>query len=235
MNSKQARRSFQHLTTPHVADACVRLGVPVRLAPPGIRPMVPGRMVVGKARPARHYGSVDVFLEAAMLVEPGDILVVDNQGRLDEGCIGDLIAIEAKVAGVAALVVWGAHRDTAELRRLDIPVFSYGTCPLGPLRLEPRPHAVLDTADFGSHLVAPDDVVIADDDGVIFVGLDWAGAVADLARQIAEGERRQVDAVQQGESLRAQFRFEDYLSQRDADPTYSFRAHLRQLKRFIEE
>ena len=210
-------------------------GFPVRMAPPGIRPLVPGRQIVGKARPARHYGSVDVFLEAAIQIEPGDVLVVDNQGRLDEGCIGDLVALECRAVGTAALVVWGAHRDTGDLRRLDIPVFSYGTCPLGPVRLEARHNAVLDTADFGSHLVTPNDVVIADDDGVIFVDVDWAGAVADLARQIADGERRQADAVQQGESLRAQFRFDDYLSRRDADPNYSFRAHLRQLSRFIEE
>ena len=34
--------SFADLSTPLVADACVRCEVPLRAAPPGIRPVVPG-------------------------------------------------------------------------------------------------------------------------------------------------------------------------------------------------
>ena len=45
--------------------------------------------------PARHYGSVDVFLEALSSAGPGDVLVIDNGGRTDEACIGDLVALEA--------------------------------------------------------------------------------------------------------------------------------------------
>ena len=38
----------------------------------------------GRVRPARHVGSVDVFLEALEAAERGDVLVVDNEGRTDE-------------------------------------------------------------------------------------------------------------------------------------------------------
>jgi regulator of RNase E activity RraA len=48
-----------------IADALVRLGLPIRLVPPSIRRLEPGPIVVGPALPARHAGSVDVFLEAA--------------------------------------------------------------------------------------------------------------------------------------------------------------------------
>jgi regulator of RNase E activity RraA len=37
--------------------------------------------------PAQHAGSVDVFLEAFGTAAPGDVLVVDNGGRLDESCV----------------------------------------------------------------------------------------------------------------------------------------------------
>jgi len=40
----------------------------------------------------------------------GDVLVIDNGGRLDEGCIGDLTALEAEHCGLAGIIVWGAHR-----------------------------------------------------------------------------------------------------------------------------
>ncbi len=52
------------LSTPLVADACLRCGVPLRAAPAGIRRVGAGMLVGGHALPARHYGSVDVFLEA---------------------------------------------------------------------------------------------------------------------------------------------------------------------------
>jgi len=41
----------------------------------------PSTWVVGRVRPARHYGSVDIFLEALENASPGEVLVMDNSGR----------------------------------------------------------------------------------------------------------------------------------------------------------
>src|SRR5215475_14994183 len=51
---------FAGLSTPLVADACIRRKVPLRVAPPGISAVIPGQQIAGRALPARHYGSVDV-------------------------------------------------------------------------------------------------------------------------------------------------------------------------------
>ncbi len=235
MNNQDLTERFTDLATPQIADACVRLHLPLIVAPPGILPVISGSVIAGCALPARHYGSVDIFLEAMESAQPGDILVIDNQGRTDEGCIGDLTVLEAQDAKLAGLIVWGFHRDTAELRRIGVPVFSYGTCPAGPIRLDDPPPFALEWAQVGSHQIHRGDAVFADDDGVLFVAQPHLDEVLSMARTIWEKERRQAVAVQEGRNLRTQFRFSEYLAKRSTDPAYSFRAHLRALGGAIEE
>jgi regulator of RNase E activity RraA len=224
------------LSTPLVADACVRLGVPPRAAPAGIRAVVPGGpLLAGRVLPARHHGSVDVFLEAFTAARQGDVLVVDNGGRDDEACIGDLTVLEARSAGVQALVVWGLHRDTAELAEIGVPVFSYGSLPFGPLRAGERDPEALTSARCGPHLLTVDDVVLADDDGVLFVPADRLAEVLDVARRISATEREQARRIGAGSTLRDQTAFGEYLARRRDDPGYTFRQHLRRVGGAVEE
>ena len=235
MKAESISRAFAQLSTPLVADAALRLKVPFRVSPPGVRPILPNQRLAGPALPVRHFGSVDVFLEAMQDAEPGDVLVIDNGGRLDEGCIGDLTALEAQNSRLSGIIVWGAHRDTPELRQIRLPIFSYGVWPSGPQRLDKRDSSALKSARFGHFLVERSDVAFADDDGCLFVLAQAAGDLLQVAHEIWERERRQADAIKSGRSLREQLDFARYLEKRAADPRYTFREHLRDTSGAIEE
>jgi len=240
VTNEELRLAFESLTTALVADSCVRLGIPVRLAPPGIRPAFAGARAAGRALPVRHFGSVDVFLEAMERAEPGDVLVVDNELRPDEGCVGDLAVLEARAAGLGGVIVLGCHRDGPEVAAIGVPVFSYGTCPAGPLpgpeRLAARgPEALESVRVAGEALVTRDEAVFADADGVVFAPAARAAEILGLAGDIRETERRQAEAIRAGKTLREQLRFAEYLLRRAADPSYTFRQHLREFKGAIEE
>ena len=216
------------LTTTHLADACIRADIPVRTAT--LTPVIPGTKTSGRVLPARHAGSVDIFLEAIERSRPGDVLVVDNGGRSDEACVGDLAVLEARASGVAGVVIWGLHRDTHDIRTIGLPVFSLGANPTGPLSLRDRAPESLSTAEVGQWTVTSDDVVFGDDDGVLFVPGSEADAILAKAASIRDVERAQADRVRQGESLRSQLQFGEYLAS-----GLTFREHLRKIGGAVEE
>lgn len=208
-----------------VADAALRLGVEARLAPVTIRPIGPTAPIAGPARPVTHLGSVDVLLETIDDAPPGAILVVDNGGRLDEACVGDLMVLEAERAGLAGMVVWGLHRDTRQLHEIGLPVFSLGACPYGPRRVPPAgrrmPTAVLDGV-----VVTEDHHVFADDDGVLVVASAHVEELIETALAIQRVETAQAERMRGGESLRSQLDFAGYRQRQAGDPDLTLRRHL---------
>jgi regulator of RNase E activity RraA len=228
-------RRFAGLSTSHLADACVVAGVPVRCGPAALRPIAPGTRLAGRVCPARHAGSVDIFLEAMSDAAPGDVLVADNGGRLDESCVGDLIALEAQAAGLHGMVVWGLHRDTAELGEIGLPVFSLGALAAGPSGLRPRAPDALDAATVGDLTVSRADLVFGDDDGVLFLPAARADEVLSAAETIRDTERGQASRIRDGITLRAQVQFDRYLADRRLAPGLTFREHLRTVGGAIEQ
>jgi 4-hydroxy-4-methyl-2-oxoglutarate aldolase len=234
MDNKSLKTAFSELSTPLIADACMRLGVFMRVAPIGIKALVPGWKIAGRVLPVRHSGSVDIFLEAMQDADTGDILTIDNDGRRHEGCIGDLAVLEAKAAGLGGIALWGFHRDTAQLIQIGFPVFSYGSYPAGPKRAYPRGSDALEFARFGDFKLLAEDVAFGDDDGVVFTLLQDVEKIIPVARAIGETEQRQVKAIRAGKSLSEQLRLDEYLKKRSKDGALTFREHLRDIGGAIE-
>ncbi|MDX2499361.1 MAG: RraA family protein, partial [Deltaproteobacteria bacterium] len=60
MTNSDIYEKFENLSTPLIADACIRHNLAVRVAPTGIRALIPNSRLAGRVLPVRHYGSVDV-------------------------------------------------------------------------------------------------------------------------------------------------------------------------------
>lgn len=228
MSNSVAER-FGKLATPHIADACVRLDEVFQLLI-GVHAVIPSAAVGGRVFAVKHCGSVDVFLEAFEQVQAGDVLVIDDNGRFDQGCIGDLTVLEAQLAGVAAFVVWGSVRDVPELRQIGLPIYALGRCPAGPLAVTARSGA----PRIGEFQIQTGDYAFADDNGVVVVRSERMDAIFDVAEKIAATESTQAELVRQGISLRSQLGFADYLAKREQDPGYTLREHLRHTGGAIE-
>jgi regulator of RNase E activity RraA len=235
MDHDELWQRFAGLTTAHLADACVRAQLPVRCGPAALHGVAPDCRLAGRVCPARHAGSVDVFLEALGQAATGDVLVADNGGRIDEACIGDLIALETQSAGLAGIVIWGLHRDTAEIRAIGLPVLSLGSLPSGPQHPGARDPDALESARVGDWTVTREDLVLADDDGVLFLPAARAGDVFTIAEGIRDTEQAQAEQIRNGVSLRSQVHFDRYLAQRQESPSLTFRDYLRSVRGAIEE
>ena len=223
------REKLHALTTAHLADASRRLGIELRCGPFDIQGLSNSARCIGPVRPARHSGSVDVFLDAIDQSAPGDTLVIDNGGRLDEACIGDLIALEAKHAGIAGIVIWGLHRDTAELLEIGLPIFSMGSLPAASGRSLPRLADATASARIGPWIAGLDDIVMADSDGVILIPASIATDIAEAAEKIRSAERGRIEGLRDGVSLREQLRFNEFRDRLSDEPALNFREYLQSL------
>ena len=73
--SKTLIDQLTNLTTPHLADGCLRTGVPIRFAPADVKALTSNMKCRGRALPVRHVGSIDIFFEAFEKAEQGDVLL----------------------------------------------------------------------------------------------------------------------------------------------------------------
>jgi regulator of RNase E activity RraA len=92
----------------------------------------------------------------------------------------------------------------------------------------------LQRARVGESWVTAEDMVVADDDGVLFVPVARFAELSDMAEGIARTERGQADGMRAGRSIREQLDFRAYLERAATDPSYDFRRHLRERGGAIE-
>jgi 4-hydroxy-4-methyl-2-oxoglutarate aldolase len=159
--------------------------------------VVPGARVAGPARPVRCGQDDNLMVHAAIAAaRPGDVLVLTMPEPRPVALVGDLLATQAKVHGVAALLVDAAVRDVEELAELGLPIWTRW------VRVAGAGKDVAGTIDepveVGGARIAAGDIIVLDADGAAVVAADRAEAVLAAALQREERERVKRDRLRAG-------------------------------------
>lgn len=164
---------FSRFDTTDISDAMNRLYTMSN----DIKNIVNDRRLLGPACTVKVYPGDNLMVHKALdIAKPGDVVVVDAGGHKSTAVFGDLIASKAQHRGIAGFVIDGLSRDVESLREVDLPVFSIGTTPIGPLHRGPG--EINFPISCGGIVVNPGDLIVADDDGVIVVRNEFAEQVA---------------------------------------------------------
>ena len=120
-------------------------------------------------------------------VEPGDIIVIDNGGRLDTSCWGGILANSAKMKKVSGTVIDGCCRDLDDIIDADYPVFARG-CVVATARGRIMEQSTNEMISFGGVQVRPGDVVMCDRSGVVIVPWEHVDEVLGKAEELYDKE-----------------------------------------------
>lgn len=166
---------------------------------PGLTCRTPGTRVVGPAVTVRTYpGDWAKPVEAIDVAKPGDILIIDA-GGVTPAVWGELATNSAIQRGVAAVMIYGAARDTGDIRDLGFPLFSTHVAPTAG---EPKGFGEINVPiRINNVTVAPGDWLIGDDDGVCVIPKDKAVEYTNRAMDVLEKENRLRGEIREGSTL----------------------------------
>ena len=199
---KEIIEEFKKLDVPSISDAMDKLRLFGALY--HIKAVVPDTYVCGQAFTV-HYvpngtvkGTVGDFIDDIL---PGEVAVIDNNGRDDCTVWGDIMSIYASQHGIAGTVIDGVCRDINVIRKLKYPIYTKGTYMVTG---KDRVHVdkVGGTISIAGIQVNPGDLVCGDNTGVVIVPFERAEEVLAVAKSIEKTEQQILSRVRAGMKLK---------------------------------
>lgn len=200
---------FHNTATASVSDAVDQIVGSRGFLAYDMRPRVPGK-IVGRAstavlRPAtpdKATPSLAVKHSVEMIdkAHPGEVAVIVVEGDLNMTGLGALMGTAAKARGMAGVIVDGGVRDVAELRALNLPVYSRSVV---PSTVVGRYASVSNQTpvECAGVTIRPGDIIVADEDGVVRVPQEKAAEVLKRAQEIDAREDKMVPYILKFKSL----------------------------------
>lgn len=182
---------FRHIPVAVVSDVMSRMSA----GGARLRPMHDGAPLAGCALTVKTRPGDNLMIHRALdLAAPGDVIVVDAGGDLTNSLIGEIMVAYAVSRGVAGFVIDGAIRDSGAIRAGGFPVYAAGVTHRGPYRDGPGEINVAVALD--GMVVAPGDIMLGDEDGVLCVPAAAAAAILrDASEKLTLEERWKAEIV----------------------------------------
>jgi 4-hydroxy-4-methyl-2-oxoglutarate aldolase len=141
------------------------------------------------------------MLNAIDAAPAGSVYVMVLPNGVDFAGIGGLMATAMKYRGLAGAVIDASIRDTPQIKRLQFPVFSRGIAPSTTINHYRFVGANVPVTCAGV-LVNPNDIIVADEDGVVVVPRAKAAEVLKKAQQLDDTEHQMIPFIEKFRSIK---------------------------------
>jgi 4-hydroxy-4-methyl-2-oxoglutarate aldolase len=168
----------------------------------GLRPFGRrGFTICGPALTIRTIALDSAIVHYALdLAQPGDVVVIDRNGEGKHAAWGEKTSLYAQQRGVAAAIVDGPATDVVEIEALGFVVFSRGVAPITTKSLA-LAGEVNTVVQCGGVSVAPGDIVLADDNGILVMPPEQVAEVVRTCAHRVEWEATMRRRLRSGEAL----------------------------------
>ena len=184
--------AFREAPTSIISDNLQRLPGAV-----GLRPFHRGGRLIGAAFTVRTRPGDNLAIHQALeLVGPGDVIVVDGGGDETRALVGEIMKTIAQFRGAAGYVIDGAIRDAAEIAASDFPIFARAAIHRGPYKSGPG--AINVPVSIGGSVIAPGDIVVGDEDGVVSFPQSIAASLLEAVNAQIKREAETLTAIREG-------------------------------------
>ena len=205
------RRRLLALSTALLSDALGKTGAMDH----DMRCLSANPRMAGPAMTLRvHTADILMVAKAVSMCARGSVLVIDGQGELNTALWGALITVAARLRGLEGVVIDGAIRDVAEIRKDPFPVFARAVVPNAG-GAEYRGETGI-PIQCGGVVVHTGDWVASDEDGVVVIPAGRLDSVLTIAARLREVESEIEKHVRRGKDLASLLRYDELLERKPA-------------------